>query len=214
MQQDLKLIYLLPHIHSLTIILTLLIRLASFTPCYPGAIFPKLIGYGLAETSIVSVDRRASDGRLAMAVITAEDDIVGQASVPSDTGTWMSYDPDADSYVWVKIIEGVKPDKARTFVRFTGDGSKVLAIFKFKASNSLAFAYFNAADGALLTTHSYEKLHADGRVVKDGIVVSNDGSSIFYIMNRPTFQASVIGAIGFDSTNAATPWTNNGFASL
>ena len=40
--------------------------------CFPGATFPKMIGYGLADTNVVSIDRRASDEVLALAMYTTE----------------------------------------------------------------------------------------------------------------------------------------------
>lgn len=74
----------------------------------------------------------------------------------------------------------------------------------------MSLIYFNAADGTMLTTHAFSKTLCCGYTEKDGIVINNDGSKIFYVMNRKTPQAAVIGAIGFDSTNALTPWSNNG----
>ena len=48
---------------------TFLVKEIACVDCYPGAVFPKLIGYGNAETSVVSVDRSTND-LLALAVIS------------------------------------------------------------------------------------------------------------------------------------------------
>ena len=66
-----------------------------------------------------------------MAMITKEQAIVGP-TLPEQAITFMSYYPDYDIYDWVKVVEGVRQDSARTFVRYSGNGMKVLAIFPTK----------------------------------------------------------------------------------
>ena len=64
-----------------------------------------MIGYGLADTSVVSIDRRAADDFLALAITTTENDLVGAyTSVISVT----NYDPGTDNYIWYQVVDDAK----------------------------------------------------------------------------------------------------------
>ena len=94
--------------------------------CFPAATWPKLIGYGKSDTEVVSIDRRDSDGMLALVVATGEDDLVGIANSSSDSRAYMTFDTATETYKWFKVFSGVNTDFP-SFVYFTPDGSKVLA---------------------------------------------------------------------------------------
>ena len=70
--------------------------------CYEGSTWPKLIGYGRGDTEIQSIDRRDSDGMLAMVVKSDEANLVGKAFTEggdtagsgANTRAYTVYDPD------------------------------------------------------------------------------------------------------------------------
>ena len=48
--------------------------------CFPEVTWPKLIGYGKADTEVVSISRCSSSGELALILQTEEADLVGNDS--------------------------------------------------------------------------------------------------------------------------------------
>ena len=70
--------------------------------CFPETSWPKLLGYGKAETEIRSIDRSKVDGSLAMTIVTGEADLIGRAGTSSDTIGITVFDPIQDSYLWFK----------------------------------------------------------------------------------------------------------------
>lgn len=75
----------------------------------------------------------------------------------------------------------------------------------------MSLLYFNAVDGEMLTTFSFEKTLHSGAFTKDSVVTTNNGNKIFYVLLRPVQKSAVIGAVGFDLANAVTPWSNKGY---
>ena len=82
--------------------------------CYEGSTWPKLIGYGKGDTEILSIDRRDSDGMLAMMVKSDEPDLIGNAFTEggdkagsgANTRAYTVYDPDTEQYIWLKVVIG------------------------------------------------------------------------------------------------------------
>ena len=117
--------------------------------CFPSATFPKMIGYGLADTEVTSIDRRASDEVLAMAVITTEADLIG-ALGSNDVTSVLTYDPISDAYVWYKTVSDVVTTRM-SIVYFSPDGNRVLLFFYFidGGANYPSMMFFNAYTGAM-----------------------------------------------------------------
>lgn len=95
--------------------------------CFPGATFPKMIGYGLQDTEVVSIDRRASDEALVFAAYTTESNLVGGLA-SSNVLSVMLYLPASDTYSWYKVIDDVDTSRL-AFIYFSPDGSRVLALY-------------------------------------------------------------------------------------
>ena len=53
-----------------------LLQTCAAIDCFEAATWPKLIGYGKADTEIVDIDRRASDGMLALVIVSDEADLL------------------------------------------------------------------------------------------------------------------------------------------
>ena len=54
---------------------------------------------------MISVDRRATDGLLVMAMVTEELDLVGSSGYPAiDTTSVMALDPTTETYKWYKVV--------------------------------------------------------------------------------------------------------------
>ena len=62
-------------------VFTCLFTLGMASSCVPSATWPKLIGYGTADTSVISASRCSTTGQLVLALQTTEDEFV--KNVPS-----------------------------------------------------------------------------------------------------------------------------------
>ena len=62
-----------------------------------------MIGYGLVDTSVESIDRR-SDDVLVLGVKTTENDLVGALGNAAETASVLRYDPNSDHYPWYKMV--------------------------------------------------------------------------------------------------------------
>ena len=114
------------------------------------ATWPKLIGYGKADTFISKIDRRNSDGFLAMCMESAEPDLFANAA--GVKVAYMLFDPNNEQYKWIKIIEDLRWNMDYQ-LHFTPDGSKILASF-FLSNGHRFFVYFDAANGNKLAAAS------------------------------------------------------------
>jgi len=52
---------------------------------------------------VTSVDRRDTDGFLALAVLTTDPRLVGKLT-PALSGIWTVYDPATNVYKWLKVV--------------------------------------------------------------------------------------------------------------
>ena len=105
----------------------LILSLSTATDCFEAATWPKLIGYGKADTEIVDIDRRVSDGMLALLIKSDEADYLNNAGTSADTIILTVYDPDAEVYKWLKVFSGVRTETYyEQYVYFTPDGTRVL----------------------------------------------------------------------------------------
>ena len=74
--------------------------------CFPEGSWPKLIGFGQENTSVIGVSRCSSSGELALAIQTKEADFVG--NVQSElTLSIAKFDPASETYNWFKVLEDV-----------------------------------------------------------------------------------------------------------
>ena len=85
----------------------ILIWFCAAANCLQEATWPKLIGYGEADTDIIGIDRRASDGMLVLQLTTGEDDLIANAGTSTDTMSYAAFDPDDELYKWFKVFQGV-----------------------------------------------------------------------------------------------------------
>lgn len=102
-------------ISTVAIIATLILVLDGLRPCsaqgcFEGASWPKLVGYGTSDSTIIEIDRRRQDGMLAMAMHTNEAEFVGQAGPSNSTFSFMAMDPDSETYTWFKVVQQAQTD--------------------------------------------------------------------------------------------------------
>jgi len=90
-----------------------------------------MIGYGLKDSEVRSIDRRSSQTeRLALAMVSTEEKFIGASPASTDVAAYLTYDPDTDTYPWFKIISDVNvAASAGLFVYFTPDGNRILAVY-------------------------------------------------------------------------------------
>ena len=141
-----------------------------------------MIGYGLADTSVESIDRR-SDDVLVFGVKTTENDLVGNLGTPSEAGSVMTYDPASDTYLWYKVVEPVD-FSYRFMVFFSPDGNRVLLHYQDGSATDVnpALLFLNAADGAQLGTQGMRKVYGSGQVyARDSLTMNNDGSKVYWL---------------------------------
>ena len=119
------------------------------TPCFPGSTWPRLIGYGIADTEVRSIDRRDSDGALALMILSGEADLIANAGSSTNTRIYGVFDPNTDDYLWLKVIQNVINGRY-SGVSFSPDGSKVLAIVNLSSGPLLSFIYFDPTTGQRL----------------------------------------------------------------
>ena len=123
-------------------------RECNAASCFPEATWPKLIGYGNADTEVVDIDRRDSDGMLVLVIKSDEDDLVKNAGTSSNTRSFTAYDVNTETYLWWKVFINVSGSP--TFVYITPDGSKVLAAFWYGSERTMV--YLDAVTGAQIGT--------------------------------------------------------------
>ena len=121
-----------------------LIRESAAADCFPQATWPKLIGYGKADTEVEDMDRRDSDGMLALLIASGEEDFIKNAGTSDTTVSFAAFDTETETYKWWKVFSNARPNLKR-YVYFTPDGSKVLAYF-FTSDRNMV--YLNADTGA------------------------------------------------------------------
>ena len=95
------------------------------TPCFPGSTWPRLIGYGVEDTEVSSIDRRDSDGALALMILTGEADLIANAGTSANTRIYGVFDTNTEDYLWLKVMQNVSSG-FYTGLWFSPDGSKVL----------------------------------------------------------------------------------------
>ena len=163
---------------SIILLLNLVPDKASAVDCFPGATFPKMIGYGLADTSVVSIDRRAADDFLALAITTTENDLVGAyTNVISVT----NYDPGTDTYIWYQVVDDAKYAQREAFVYFTPDGNRVLFFYFRQSTDGPGLLYLNAGTGAL-EGNAIQILNYYGYVgSRDYLTMNSTGSKVYWI---------------------------------
>ena len=100
--------------------------------CHQKATWPKLIGYGTADTEVVSVDRCSSNGKLALAIKTLEDEFVKNATAPSGQVAPLmltQMNPSTEQYEWAYVVHKVyytTGEKNPPFLFYTPDCSKIV----------------------------------------------------------------------------------------
>ena len=129
----------------LAILLLFLEDFGQATPCYPGSTWPRLIGYGKSETEVIGIDRRASDGALALHIMTSEADLNANAGNFNTARIYSVFDTATDSYTWLKVVQNHRPN-TYSFIYFSPDGTKVLASY-IDDAHSLSVIYFDATTG-------------------------------------------------------------------
>ena len=125
--------------------------MAQASSCFEQATWPKLIGYGKADTEVIEIDRRGSDGMLVLLVSTDEADLVENAGTSSDTRSVTTLDVSSNVYRWWKVFTDVRTYGAHIY--FSPDGSKVLAAMYHMNNGEdkeRTMVYLDAEDGALL----------------------------------------------------------------
>ena len=148
--------------------------------CFTGVTWPKLLGYGKDDTEVFAVDRRESDGMLAMGMVTDEENFVWNAGDSYDTIAWLAMDPDTETYKWFKIVQDSKRDvynQKVAVIIFSPDGSKVLIS---QWTGSRVFVYLDAETGASLGGVS-NPLCCPRVKFKDSIAMTNNGDKIIYL---------------------------------
>ena len=164
-------------------LIVLILSWSAATDCFEAATWPKLIGYGKADTEIVDIDRRVSDGMLALLIKSDETDLLNNAGTSADTRILTVYDPDAEVYKWLKVFSyGWYGNYHARFVFFTPDGSKVLASLMIAERRSLV--YFDANDGVLKGNGISAYNCCPYLKTKDALTMNSDGSLIIFITNR------------------------------
>lgn len=108
-----------------------------------------MIGYGKADTEVIDIDRRSSDGMLVMQVSTSEADFVHNAGTQGNSRSVVAYDVTNDVYKWWVAFKSVRTDRPH-FVYFSPDGTKVL-VNMFK-NGRRSILYLNAETGARIST--------------------------------------------------------------
>ena len=118
--------------------------------CFEQATWPKLIGYGKADTEVLEIDRRGSDGMLVLLIKTDEDDLVKNAGTSSDSRSVTTLDVSSNVYLWWKVLTDVRTGYSHVY--FSPDGSKVLAAMYHMngEDKERTMVYLDAEDGALL----------------------------------------------------------------
>ena len=140
-----------------------------------------MIGYGLADTEVVSIDRRSQDGILVLAMWTTEADLIGSLG-STDVASVLTYNPSSDAYLWYKTVSNVDTSRV-SHVYFTADGNRVL-FFHYQVSQ-LAVLFFDADTGANLGSTGFKKDVCCGSVYgKDTLTMNSDGSKVFMIHQR------------------------------
>ena len=86
-----------------------------------------MIGYGTADTEIEDIDRRNSDGMLALMLKSSEPNLVGSAGSSDNRRSLVAYDPVQELYIWFKVLTGDFNHEYPQLIYFSPDGSKVLA---------------------------------------------------------------------------------------
>ena len=159
--------------------LSLVPDMASAVDCFPGATFPKMIGYGLADTKVLSIDRRAADDFLALSLRTEENDLVGADTYVMSV---MNYDPGTDDYIWYKVVEDVNIYLRGAYVYFTADGNRILLFFYRQSTDGPALLFLNAGSGALegnaMTKANYQYGYVGSR---DYLTMNSDGSKVYWV---------------------------------
>ena len=135
--------------------------------CFPDASWPKLIGYGLADTKIHAVARSSSTGELALALRTSEADLVGNLG-SSYTLSVTVFNPTTESYNWYKVLDNISA--YASLIIYTPDGSKIFTSFKTESTKHIYYQYLDAADGSFKGSFRVE--NCCGHIkTKDTIVI-------------------------------------------
>ena len=177
--------------------------------CYPGAEFPKTIGYGILDTEIRAIAKHPTNDVLALVVYTLEPNFVGNA--PANPMTLMYYNVGTDSYLWVKVVSDVDETTGRgPYVHFSGDGNRLLFSYYSKPVGFWSFIFFDPTNGAIIGANGMRKNLAAGDITsKDCITLNSQGTRVYYILKRNTEITATIAGLSFDGTN----WSNFGFFS-
>lgn len=112
------------------IVFACLLVISLAQSCVPevGATWPKLIGYGLSDTTVESVNRCSTSGELVFALKSKEDEFIKK--VPKkDNLLITTFNPDTEQYGWFKVIENIKYN-GMADVRYTPDCSKILIYYE------------------------------------------------------------------------------------
>lgn len=91
-----------------------------------------MIGFGTADTTVISIDRNPISKTLAYALHTTEPEIKGSLTDYLAVGM---FDPemasaDYNQYKWLKFIDGAEVSLVNVHVRFTDDGNKLLVLYR------------------------------------------------------------------------------------
>ena len=160
-----------------------------------------MIGYGLADTSVQSIDIRTSDEHLALAVYTTENDLIG-ALGSNNVASAIKYDPTVDSYTWYKVIDDVNVSSRYIFIYFTPNGGKVLVFFYLASTNGPAMLFLDANTGAMLGTDVAKKVTENGAIYsRDYLTMNSDGSKVYWVHQRDGWRTATIHGYDFDGTN-------------
>ena len=132
MATDFKKILRQPPRLMLTVLACLVIISLAAENCVPESTWPKLIGYGLSDTRIISASRCSISGHLVLAFESKEDNFV--KNVPSAKNlaiTTLKINPTTEEYGWFKVMENVrlKNDNLSPYILYTPDCSKILISF-------------------------------------------------------------------------------------
>ena len=168
----------------------------SAQSCFSGASWPKLIGYGKADTSVIAIDRRtAPSPALFLAMVSDEADFVFNAGTSATTIGYLALDETTETYMWFKVMADGRyntGDPNYAFVHVSPDGSKVLATF-FVPGGALVvqnFVYLDANTGAVLASAHLPDC-CKRFYGRDAIVVGN--TSIFTLGNLANDQSALVG---------------------
>lgn len=149
-----------------------------------------MIGYGLADSEVISIDRRASDELLAFALKTGEADLIGNLGT-TDALAVVSYSPTTDTYLWFKTVSNVNLSslnpswsayEANAHVYFTKDGARVLLSFYSSTVNTVALMFFDANTGGMIgTTAMYQVTPWGINYGRDFLTMNSNGSEVYYV---------------------------------